>query len=102
MPLFLFPETREYCLTEAFEATCADDEAILVTEARFGRIGLGRCVTRNYGYLGCSKVRQCPSILISQLSHNSGLFFFSLAEQNMLLCGILSTIYQYQFNLITL
>ena len=76
MSLFLFPETREYCLTEAFEATCADDEAILVTEARFGRIGLGRCVTRNYGYLGCSKVRQCPSILISLLSHNSGLFFF--------------------------
>lgn len=44
-------------MTEAFEAQCADDEAIFLTDARFGRIGLGRCVTRNYGYLGCSKVR---------------------------------------------
>ena len=72
--LFLLLETREYCLTESFEATCADDEAILVTEARFGRIGLGRCVTRNYGYLGCSKVRRGPSIPISQLSSHSGFF----------------------------
>ncbi len=54
-----FVETREYCLTESFEATCDDDEAIEITMAQFGRIGMGRCVTRNYGYLGCSKVHNC-------------------------------------------
>lgn len=25
-----------------------------MNEARYGRIQLGRCVTRDYGYLGCS------------------------------------------------
>ena len=93
MSLFPFLETREYCLTESFEATCADDEAILVTEARFGRIGLGRCVTRNYGYLGCSKVRQCPSILISQLSRHA--VFFRCRTKHI--TGIFNTIDQFNF-----
>jgi hypothetical protein len=44
----------EYCLTESFIAQCPDHEMILVERALFGRMELGRCVTRNYGHLGCS------------------------------------------------
>lgn len=49
------PERREYCLTETFKAQCGEGEVILIAEARFGRIRLGRCLTKNFGYLGCSR-----------------------------------------------
>ncbi len=41
-------------MTEAFDASCADGKVIVVNSAKFGRMGLGRCVTKNYGFLGCS------------------------------------------------
>lgn len=38
---------------QTFEASCAEDEVILMKTARYGRMRLGRCLTRNY-YVGCS------------------------------------------------
>ena len=45
---------RDYCQTEQFKATCADDEVILITSAQYGRMSSGRCVKQNYGYIGCA------------------------------------------------
>lgn len=48
-------ECREYCQFETFNASCpGDDQVVLMEEARYGRPRLGRCVTHDYGFLGCS------------------------------------------------
>ena len=51
--LFMFPDVREYCEWESFNATCGPDEVIMIHSARYGRMNLGRCVTQNYGNIGC-------------------------------------------------
>jgi|SRR6218665_528877 len=52
--VFLLQGGEEYCLTESFRGECAKDKLIFMEEAYFGRMRLGRCVTRNYGNVGCS------------------------------------------------
>ena len=47
-------DAEEYCLPEVFHAECAVGEVVVMERARFGRMELGRCVTRNYGYIGCA------------------------------------------------
>jgi len=47
-------EVREYCEWESFNATCQSDEVIVMVTAKYGRMRLGRCVTKNYGHIGCS------------------------------------------------
>jgi len=32
---------------------CADGEVVVMTEARYGRMAIGRCVRTDYGYVGC-------------------------------------------------
>ena len=34
--------------------TCAADEVLLMTSARYGRMRGGRCINVNYGHIGCS------------------------------------------------
>jgi len=46
--------TTEHCNMELFNATCRQGEMLLIDEARYGRMKLGRCVTRSYGHLGCA------------------------------------------------
>ena len=43
----------DYCQMETFKANCAENEIIMMKSARYGRMRLGRCLTRNY-YVGCS------------------------------------------------
>ena len=46
---------RDYCLIESFHAQCRHwSDVILIERAQFGRMELGRCVTRNFGHIGCS------------------------------------------------
>jgi len=53
--LKLFVEARDYCLIESFHAQCRHwSDVILMEHAQFGRMELGRCVTRNFGHIGCS------------------------------------------------
>ncbi len=51
--LFFFPDLRDYCIQEKFEAICHEDEIIIIEEAKYGRMRIGRCVTADYGNLGC-------------------------------------------------
>ena len=44
----------EVCEREEFKAECGPDEVILMREAQYGRMRLGRCVKKNYGSLGCA------------------------------------------------
>jgi len=47
-------DSREYCQFESFNATCPDKQLIVVDDARYGRLHVGRCVTRDYGFIGCT------------------------------------------------
>ena len=37
-------EAVEVCQTETFQASCVDDQVIIMTSAKYGRMRLGRCV----------------------------------------------------------
>ena len=38
---------------DTMNATCPTGHVMLIHDARFGRMALGRCVKQNLGYLGC-------------------------------------------------
>jgi len=42
------------CHSNYFRAKCAWDELIIVAEARYGRMRINKCVSENFGYVGCS------------------------------------------------
>lgn len=44
---------REYCEWETFNPSCAEDEVVVITRAKYGRMVLGRCVKKDYGHIGC-------------------------------------------------
>ena len=46
---------QEYCQWEVFNASCPRDEVIVMQAAQYGRMELGRCLLRDYGYIGCGK-----------------------------------------------
>jgi len=50
----MYADCSEYCQFEAFNATCPKGQLVVVDEARYGRQRLGRCVTRDYGFIGCT------------------------------------------------
>lgn len=43
----------EYCESENFEPECGPQEVIVMDEALYGRMKLGKCVLTDYGYVGC-------------------------------------------------
>ena len=52
----------EFCLLEVFQPSCPTSEAVIITQARFGRMKLGKCIEKEQGfeslltnpqYLGC-------------------------------------------------
>jgi len=47
-------EAVEYCQFETFNATCPPDHVIMMEHAQYGRPRTGRCIARDYGYVGCS------------------------------------------------
>ena len=51
----MFADVVEVCQTERFEPSCErNDEVILMTSAKYGRMIVSRCVQSDYGYIGCS------------------------------------------------
>lgn len=53
----LLPEKEgqeEVCESEVFQPKCADNEVIIMTEAKYGRMKIGRCAQTDYGYIGCN------------------------------------------------
>ena len=48
-------ELREYCHWETFQTSCGPGEMIVIREAMYGRMKIGRCVKEDFGYIGCGK-----------------------------------------------
>ena len=44
--MLIISGVAEYCEDELFVAECQQDEVILIESALYGRMQLGRCVTR--------------------------------------------------------
>lgn len=44
---------REYCHWEHFNASCRNNHVIMMHTARYGRMQVGRCVSEEYGHVGC-------------------------------------------------
>ena len=94
--LFYFAgELSEYCMHELFKANCAPDRVVVMTTAMYGRMRLGRCVTVDYGQVGCglsvigildrhcSGRRSCEMRILSDLPRTNcpkDLMDFLLAE----------------------
>lgn len=51
--LFFISERQEFCHNEEFTAGCDDNQVVVMTLAQYGRMALSRCVTKDYGYIGC-------------------------------------------------
>ena len=49
-----FVAPQELCQTETFTPSCPQNQVVVLTEARFGRLRRGRCVEVDYGNLGCN------------------------------------------------
>ena len=45
-------ELRKHCFPDSFNVTCAHDEVIVMTAARYGRMSKGQCLTSDY-QVGC-------------------------------------------------
>jgi len=43
----------DYCLLESFEPSCPPGSVILMLSSHYGRMRVGRCLSRDY-YVGCS------------------------------------------------
>lgn len=46
--------TQDFCQWQIFNGTCPEGSVIQVDHALYGRMRFGRCLDRDYGYLGCS------------------------------------------------
>jgi len=45
---------RDYCQWDTFEASCPSrDQLVVMKSAVYGRMASGRCIERDYGYVGC-------------------------------------------------
>ena len=52
--IVFFTESNEYCQWETFNASCGQEEVILMLSARYGRMRFGRCMREDHGSVGCS------------------------------------------------
>jgi hypothetical protein len=51
---YIITEFHDYCMFDVMNITCADDELLNFVSARYGRMRLGTCITKDYGFVGCS------------------------------------------------
>ena len=51
---FLAGIAKDYCTWEKFEAKCGLNEVVMMDAARYGRMRIGKCVKRDFGYLSCA------------------------------------------------
>ena len=47
------PGLHDYCDPDVFHAQCPPGMVIIVEEARYGRMGLGTCLKRDFGFTNC-------------------------------------------------
>ena len=49
------PDAAHYCFSETFSASCnGSNQVVLMRTASYGRMQAGRCISGQFGYVGCS------------------------------------------------
>ena len=48
-------QVHEFCQADVFSAECPDRHVIIMKSAFYGRMRHSRCVSGDYGYIGCAK-----------------------------------------------
>ena len=46
---YCFPGFSDFCLFDIFKADCQENEIVFITEAQYGRMKRGRCLTDSPG-----------------------------------------------------
>ena len=49
--VFHYIELSDYCETDALNANCQRGEAVVIKQVPFGRMELGTCLRRSFGYM---------------------------------------------------
>jgi len=52
-PCVYYVDPREIFDSETFRPMCADGEVVVMSDAKYGRMTIGRCVRTDYGYVSC-------------------------------------------------
>lgn len=53
---YLLPAySGDYCDTEVFRGECDQGQVIMIKQALYGRMRMGRCVSQDMGYIGCNQ-----------------------------------------------
>ena len=53
-PPFIVAEgSKDFCNWESFKAQCGPEEVVVMEQATYGRMKAGKCIERDYGYVGC-------------------------------------------------
>ena len=60
-------ELMDYCQWDSFAPVCPSGTLILIESAVYGRMDYGKCIDRDYGYVGCQ-----TDVLLSMDSRCSG------------------------------
>jgi len=53
MFLLACEKLTEFCQNEEFYASCRSSSVVVITSARYGRMSVGKCVRKDYGFVGC-------------------------------------------------
>ena len=69
------------CEAEVLEITCPTNQVIMVDNAKYGRMELGRCISKDYGYIGC--VVDVTDILI-EYCHGQSQCAFNVPQRLLL------------------
>lgn len=52
---FVLVNSQEYCEYETFSPSCAPDEVVVINDATYGRMKVGKCIPEEFAsYTGCS------------------------------------------------
>ena len=49
----MFSGVQEYCAWDVFRASCQPHQVVVMTGARYGRMRIGSCVKKDFGFIGC-------------------------------------------------
>ena len=61
----LFVDGHEYCAFETFYGRCSPDEIILITQAKYGRMRVGKCIAEGLSNIFSSFIVQSINIVFS-------------------------------------
>ena len=51
--IYVLISYTEYCAGERFRASCPGNQVVVMGNAKYGRMKIGKCIDEDFGHLGC-------------------------------------------------